>query len=253
MKKVFYLFCVIAFMSVSSLAFSADKVIVFAASSATNVMNEVLNLYNKNGGNAIGSYDGSGNLARQIKAGAPAAIFISADQKWMNELEKENLIEKDSRIDILGNSVVLIASADSTFESVDLSSKPELAKMLGDGKFAIGNPDSVPNGAYAKEGLINLGLWDGIKDRLAMAQNVRVALSYVSMGETPLGTVFGTDAVADKKVKVLAVFPKGSHTDVNYPAAIVKGKATDEVKKLYEFLQSPEAKAVYKKHGFSVN
>ena len=253
MKNFFITVLGVIFVMVSSTVFAADKIIVFAASSATNVINEVLSIYNKQGGNAIGAFDGSGNLARQIKAGAPASIFISADEKWMNELEKESLIENNSRINLLGNSIVLISSADSDFESVDLSAKPDLSKMLGDGKFAIGNPLSVPNGTYAKEGLINLGLWDSVKDRLAMAQNVRVALSYVSMGEAPLGTAFATDAAADRNVKILAVFPKGSHTEVNYPAAIVKGKATDEVKKLYEFLQSPEAKAVYKKHGFAVN
>ncbi len=253
MKKfIVSFFCILA-VAVSPAAFAAEKVMVFAAASTTNVMDEVLAIYNKQGGNASGSYDSSGNLARQIKAGAPAAIFISADQKWMNELENEKLIEPGTRVNLLGNSIVLIARADSKLPEIDLSKKPDLAKMLGDGRLAIGNPESVPNGTYAKEGFIKLGLWDSIKDHLAMAQNVRVALSYVSMGETPLGVVFGTDAAADKNVKVLSVFPAGSHADVSYPSAIVKGKASPEVKKLYEFLQSPEAKAVYKKYGFSVN
>lgn len=253
MKKfIVSLVCVLT-VFVSFAAFAAEKVMVFAAASTTNVMDEVLALYNKQGGNAVGSYDSSGSLARLIKAGSPAAIFISADQKWMNELEKENLLEPGTRVNLLGNSIVLIAKADSKLQQVDLSKKPDLVKMLGDGRLAIGNPESVPNGTYAREGFMKLGLWDGIKDRLAMAQNVRVALKYVSEGETPLGVVFGTDAAADKNVKVLSVFPAGSTPDVSYPSAVLKGKASPEVKKLYDFLRSPEAKAVYKKYGFSVN
>ncbi len=252
MKKILLIISIFLFSVVPN-SFAKDKLYIYAATSLTNAIGEVIDEYNKLGGNVTGVYDGSGNLARQIKAGATADIFISADEKWMNELEKSNLIENNTRKNLLGNGIVIIAPKDSKIDNIDLKSNVDFKKILGKNRFAIGNPESVPNGAYAKEAFISLGLWDNIKDNLAMVQNVRVALNYVSMGETPLGVVFSTDAKADNKVKVVSVFPEGTHKKIIYPSAIIKGKKNKDVEKLYNFLQSEKAHEIYKKYGFIVN
>lgn len=253
MKKNFLiLFFILLF--IPKLSFSKEVIYVYAASSLSNVINEVIEeynlIYNQNVKNI---FDGSGNLARQIKAGAPASIFISADEKWINELEKSNLIENNTRKSLLSNSIVIIAPKDSKINEIDLKGNVDFKKILGKNKFVIGNPESVPNGAYAKEAFLSLGLWDNIKDNLAMVQNVRVALNYVSMGEAPLGVVFFTDANADSKVKIVSVFPKESHKKIIYPFAIIKGRKSKNIENLYNFLQSEKARDIYKKYGFIVN
>lgn len=251
MKKVFsVLFAAVFFVLPASL-FAAEKVTVFAAASTTNMLDEVFAVYNKKGGNAVGSYAASGALARQIQSGAPAGIFVSANQEWMDKLEQDKLIEKGSRKNLVGNNLVLISDKNSKIK-VDFSKKADLPAVLKNEKFVIGAPESVPAGAYAKEALTKLGLWDGIRKNIVTAENVRAALAFVSRGEALLGVVFGTDAAADKNVKVIAVFPENSHADISYPIGMIKGNVNDEVKKLYKFMLSDEAKAIYKKYGFKV-
>lgn len=224
---------------------------VFAAASTTNMMDEVIGIYNAGGGNAGASYAGSGTLAKQIEAGAPAAIFISANKEWADYLDQNGLTENGTRKDLLGNTLVLIGASDSKI-TTDLAKKPDLVTILNGGKLVIGAPESVPAGKYAKDAFMKLGMWDSLQKNIAAVENVRVALSFVSRGEAPLGVVFGTDAAADKKVKVIAEFPGDTHDAINYPILIVKGKGSAEVKKFYDFLLGGEAKKVYKKYGFKV-
>ncbi len=254
MEKNLLILFFILFLFIPKLSFSKEVIYIYAASSLSNVINEVIEEYNliyKQ--NVKNVFDGSGNLVRQIKAGAPASIFISADEKWINELEKSNLIENNTRKSLLSNSIVIIAPKDNKINKIDLENNIDFAKILGKNKFVIGNPESVPNGAYAKEAFMSLGLWDNIKDNLAMVQNVRVALNYVSMGEAPLGVVFLTDANADSEVKIVSVFPKDSHKKIVYPFAIIKGRKNKNIEDLYNFLQSEKAHKIYTKYGFIVN
>lgn len=248
MKRL--LFSCVLFFSLGLVSvYGADKVTVFAAASTTNMMDELLKIYNSKGGNANASYAGSGTLAKQIEAGAPASIFVSANQEWADYLDKKGLIEPGTRKNLVGNTLVLIGGADSKI-IVDLTKNPDIVKLLDGGKLAIGSPESVPAGQYAKEAFTKLGLWEGLQKNIASVENVRVALAFVSRGEAPLGVVFGTDAAADKNVKVVAEFPSDTHGDISYPILIVKGNASGEAKKLYDFLQSDEAKEIYNKYGF---
>lgn len=231
--------------------FAAEKVTVFAAASTTNMINEVLSLYNKKGGNAVGSYGSSGALVKQIQSGAPAGIFISANQKWMNNLEKSNLIDKSTRKNLVKNSLVLITHKKNNI-TADFSKKIDFASILKNEKLVIGAPESVPAGEYAQQAFTKLGYWSSLQKNIVTAANVRDALAFVSRGEALLGVVFATDAIADKNVKVVAEFPENTHDDISYPIAVIKENANNEVKKLYNFLISDEAKKIYKKYGFGI-
>ncbi len=195
MKKLF-IFLVSLLIIIPAVSFAADKVIVFAASSTTNMIDEVLAVYNKKGGNAYGSYAASGALAKQIQSGAPAGIFISANKEWMDKLEN-----------LFGNKLVLITNKKNNIK-VDFSKKVDFTSILQNEKLVIGAPESVPAGQYAKQSFTKLGYWDSLQKNIVTAANVRDALAFVSRGEALLGVVFGTDAAADKNVTVVAEFPE---------------------------------------------
>lgn len=251
MKKIIILF-VLVFALGSSASFAAEKIVVFAAASVTDMMDEIMAGYNKaNGTDIVGSYAASGVLSRQIDAGAPAAIFISADQKWMDELDKKGLLEKDTRKDYLGNSLVLVASAKSDLK-YDFSGKVTLSSLLGaKGKFAIGDPEYVPAGNYAKNALTKLGQWSSLEPSLVLMDNVRVVLTHVGMGSAMMGVVYGSDAAASKDVKILSEFPADSYPAIRYPIAIIAKNKSADVQKFYDYLMTPEVKTIIKKHGFS--
>lgn len=236
---------------IPAVSFAADKVVVFAAASTTNMIDEVLSVYNKKGGNAAGSYASSGALVKQIQSGAPAGIFISANQEWMDKLEKEGALENGTRQNLVGNKLVLITNKINNIK-VDFSKKVDFASILKNEKLVIGAPESVPAGQYAKQSFTKLGYWDSLQKNIVTAANVRDALSFVSRGEALLGAVFGTDAIADKNVAVVAEFPGNTHDDISYPVAVIKDNSNQEVKKLYNFLISDEAKKIYEKYGFKV-
>jgi len=223
--------------------------IVLAASSLTDAMNEIGPAYT--GATHLGvklSYAASSALAKQIEAGAPADVFMSADTDWMAYLQTRNLIDTGSRRTVVGNRLVLISPADSTV-SVRIAPHFALARLLGDGRLATGNPDSVPVGRYAKAALTNLGVWSQVQDKVAAADNVRAALALVARGEAPLGIVYRTDALIEKKVRIVADFPANSHEPIVYPAATTahpQQGAADFVK----FLLSPTAQAMFAKYGF---
>ncbi|MDR2105605.1 MAG: molybdate ABC transporter substrate-binding protein [Deferribacteraceae bacterium] len=244
---------VFIFVITAFTASAAEKFLVFAAASVTDLMEEILKEYNRaNSTEIAGSYAASGALARQIMDDAPAAIFISADPKWTDELAAKNLIDKASLKDYLGNILVLIAPVDSKL-SYDFASGKKLSSLLKKGdKFAIGDPEYVPAGSYAKASLTSLGQWADLEKSFVRAENVRVVLSFVSRGEAALGAVYGSDASLSKDVKVLAEFPAGSYPKVSYPIAIIAKNKTPEVEKFYKYLLSAEVKPIIKRYGFSV-
>jgi molybdate transport system substrate-binding protein len=223
--------------------------IVLAASSLTDALNEIGPAFTTATHRGVKlSYAASSALARQIEGGAPADVFVSADTDWMDYLQTRNLIDAGSRHNVLGNRLVLISPADSTV-SIRIAPHFALAKLLGDGRLATGNPDSVPVGKYAKEALTNLGVWREVQDKVAAADNVRAALSLVARGEAPLGIVYRTDALVEKKVRIVADFPASSHGPITYPGATTanpQAGAADFVK----FLLSPPAQAIFARYGF---
>lgn len=250
MKRLLFSVLLVTFL-IPQVLLAAERVMVFAAASTTNMMDEVLAIYNKKGGNAVGSYGSSGALFKQIESGAPAGIFISANQNWMDKMEKSNMIEKSSRKDLVKNKLVLITHKKNNI-TADFSKKIDFASILKNEKLVIGAPESVPAGEYAKQAFTKLGYWSSLQKSIVTASSVRDALAFVSRGEALLGVVFATDAVADKNVKVVAEFPANTHDDISYPIAIIKDNSNDEVKKLYNFLISDEAKKIYKKYGFGI-
>jgi molybdate transport system substrate-binding protein len=196
------------------------------------------------------SYAASSQLARQVEAGAPAAIFISADRDWMDYLDERKLIVGDSRTDLLGNALVLVAPKDSVLQ-LDVAPGFDLAAALGqDGRLALAEPNSVPAGKYAKAALIQLGAWAKVERRIVAADNVRAALNFVARGEVPLGIVYRSDAVSEPAVRVVATFPDSTHPPIVYPAAIVAGHDSAAARRLIERLRSPPAQAIFRAYGF---
>ena len=226
---------------------------VFAAASLTNAFQDIGKLYKeKTGKDVTFSFAASSALAKQLEAGAPAAIFASADLKWMDYAEGKDLTLKATRVTPIGNSLVLIMLADKAKDVTIDKSFDWLAFLGADGKIATGLTDSVPIGVYAKTALSNLGQWDKVKDRVVGAESVRAALALVERGEATAGIVYSTDAVIAKNVKIVATFPADSHPPVEYPFEIVKGQDTPATREFFAFLTGPEAKAVYGKYGFVV-
>jgi molybdate transport system substrate-binding protein len=187
-------------------------------------------------------------LAKQIEAGAPAGVFVSADPEWMDYLAQRGLIEAGSRRDLLGNRLVLIAPADSRV-MLRLTPGAPLAAALGGGRLATGDPDAVPAGRYAREALIALGLWNKVSSRLVRAENVRAALEYVARGEAPLGIVYRTDALADKRVRIVDTFAADSHEPIIYPLALTV-HAGAAAARFATFLESPAARQIFARYGF---
>ncbi|MGH8212881.1 MAG: molybdate ABC transporter substrate-binding protein [Rhodanobacteraceae bacterium] len=195
-------------------------------------------------------YAASSALARQIEQGAPADVFISADEDWMDELAKHGGVVADSRTDLLGNALVLVAPASST-TAVDLSGKDSLRQALGMvGRLSVALPQSVPAGRYASQALHALGLWDSVASKLAMSRDVRAALQLVAMRECPLGIVYRSDAISEPRVRVIATFPPASHEPIVYPVAVVQGRDNTASRALLRALQSPHAGEVFRHYGF---
>jgi molybdate transport system substrate-binding protein len=228
------------------------KLVVFAAASLKDALDGVNDAYRREKGQKIAaSYAASSTLAKQIEAAAPADIFISADLDWMNYLAKKNLIKSETRANLLGNRLVLIAPADSTVK-LDIGPNFPLAQALGSGRLAIADPNAVPAGKYGKAALQALGIWLSVADKLAPAENVRASLLLVSRGEAPLGIVYQTDAVADKGVKILGAFPASTHPPIIYPIAAVAASANPADAGYIAFLRSPAAGLIFEKQGFTV-
>lgn len=236
----------------ASVATDTKPVVVFAAASLKNALEGIAaDWKEKTGRSATLSFAASSALAKQIEAGAPADIFVSADLKWMDWSAERKLINDASRKNLLGNALVLIAPKDST-ATLKIEKGFALADALGDGRIAMGQPDSVPAGIYGKAALTSVGVWDKIEPKVAGAENVRVALAYVSRGETPFGIVYATDAKSDAGVKVVDTFPADSHPPIVYPVAITASSTNTEAKAFLDYLSTPDAAKVFEDAGFTV-
>jgi molybdate transport system substrate-binding protein len=244
---------VAALVSFGSMAGAQAKdPVVFAAASLKNALDAINAQWKGEASKqATVSYAASSALAKQIESGAPADIFMSADLDWMDYLAKKDLIKSDTRVTLLGNRIVLIAPKDSPVK-VEIGQGFDLAKALGDGRLAMGDTASVPAGKYGKAALEKLGAWAGVEKKVAQAESVRAALLLVSRGEAPLGIVYATDAAADPQVKIVGTFPESSHPPILYPIALTKDSSNPEAAEFLAYLQSPKAKPLFEKEGFTV-
>lgn len=233
---------------------SQSSVTIFAAASLKNALDNVAKAYQKQYDKTQLriSYAGSSTLARQIQNGAPADLFISANERWMDQLAKDDLIDKASRRDVLGNSLVLIAPRDSDVE-LELDKDTALPKILGQNeRLAMADTQAVPAGIYGKQTLQWLHVWSRLQGRIAQSDDVRAALALVSRGETPLGVVYASDAVADKHVRIVARFPRQSHKPIVYPAALLADNKSSQAQDVLAFLNSSKARHIFKRWGFVV-
>ena len=231
----------------------AQEVTVFAAASLTDAMKDISAKWSATGHKPlVMSFGSSSTLARQIEQGAPANVFASADEKWMDYLAQKNLIVADTRKDLLGNDLVLVVAADKPMH-VTINKSFDLMALLGaNGRLATGDPAHVPVGIYAEQALKKLGMWDNVSPRLARTEDVRAALLLVERGEAPAGIVYATDAAVSKAVMIAGTFPADSHDPVSYPFAVTKSGDTPEARALLQFLTSPPAREVFAQRGFKV-
>ena len=250
MKNLF-LVLALALIGLPVMAAEVDSapIVVFAAASLTDAMQQVADGYSKSSGTTVKiSFAASSALAHQIESGAPADVFVSADRDWMDYLQSHGLIQIESRQDLLGNRLVLVAPAASKL-SIKIAPKFPLAAALGNGHWVTGDPDSVPAGRYAKAALQHLGVWDSLLPGLVRADNVRGALTLVARGEVAFGIVYETDAMVDSKVRVVDIFPADSHpVDVDAVQLEKGAQATAFVR----YVRGAEAAAVFRKFGFAV-
>ena len=236
----------------ASPAFADSKVIVFAAASLKTALDAAAAAFHANGGPEISlSYGGSLGLARQIVAGAPADVFISADEPSMDAAAKGNAIKPDSRADFLRNRLVVVAPKASALSKLDLTAVA-FGAALTSAKLATGEVKTVPVGRYAKESLTKLGLWRTVEPKLAMTDNVRAALEFVARGEAALGIVYLTDANAEPRVKIVASLPDSSHAPIVYPLAIAAASHSADAARFVAFLRSDAAATLFQRQGFDV-
>lgn len=243
-------------LSVPGSAHADEPVTIFAAASLKNALDEASAAWAKETGKATRiSYAGSNALAKQIEAGAPADLFLSADLAWMDYAETNGTIRPGTRIDLLRSALVLVAPKGfgrtiALEPGVDLAKR--LTEALSGGRLAMGTIDAVPAGRYGKAALEKLGAWDGVKTRVAQAENVRAALLLVARGEAPLGIVYATDAASEPGVEVVATFPDGSHPPIVYPAALTKESRNAHGAAFLAYLRSPAARPFFERQGFVV-
>ncbi len=224
--------------------------LVYAAASLTEVLQTINDDFAREHGRTVRfSFASTATLARQIEAGARADVFVSADQEWMDYLAARQLIRADSRRNLLQNSLVLVAPADSRVATVDFTATAFTAALGTTGRIAMADAASVPAGRYAKAALQTLGLWDRFATRTIAAENVRAALQFVARGETPLGIVYLTDAMADSRVRIVGRFAPGTHPAIVYPAALTT-RASPAAREFLEFLATPTAQKRFEAAGF---
>ena len=246
-----FLAAVIALAGAPQPLIAQEQITVFAAASLKNALDDANAAFTKaTGVKVVASYEASSALAKQIEQGAPADIFISADLRWMDYANEHKSIKPESRVNLLGNKLVLIAPKDSKLDHVAIGDGFDIAKLAGDGRIAVADVKAVPAGLYAKAALEKLGGWAAAEPKLAQAENVRATLAFVARGEAPIGIVYETDTKIEPKVKIIGVFPDGSYPPVTYPvAATASGKAA--ATRYLAFLATPAAKAIFERYGFS--
>src|SRR5262245_7508083 len=230
----------------------AGEVVVFAAASLKNALDAVNERWQKETGKkAVISYAASSALAKQIEQGAPAQMFISADLDWMDYLARKNLIKPETRLNLLGNRIVLIAPKDKA-QAVDIKPGFDLVKILGNGRLSMANVDAVPAGKYAKAALEKLGIWSRVSVKIAQEKIVRPALLLVSRGEAPVGIVYQTDAAADANVKIIGTFPEEAHPPIIYPLALTANATNPDAEAFLAYIKSAKAKPLFEAQGFNV-
>lgn len=242
----------LAVLALPPAAVAADRgPLVLAAASLQESLTEAADAWAAQGHpKPVLSFAASSALARQILAGAPADLFLSADEPWMDAVAKAGLLRPGTRRTLLGNRLVLIAPAASRVKLTIARGFP-LARALGGGRLALADPDAVPAGKYARAALTSLGVWNGIAAKVAPAENVRAAMALVERGAAPLGIVYATDARAAKAVRVIGTFPASSHPPIRYPIAVLKAARHPDAAAFRNFLASRQARAIFTRHGFS--
>ena len=241
----------VAWMARSNPLPSSGAPVVLAAASLQESLEVAAQAWaDKGHAKPVLSFAATSALARQVEAGAPADLFISADEEWMDTLTGKQLIRAGTRATMVGNRLVLIAPAGRTAR-LDLRPGANLGAVLGSGRLAMADPKGVPAGRYGKQALVNLGLWDQVSGQIAAGDNVRAALSLVARGEAPLGIVYVTDAKAEPKVQVIAAFPANSHAPIRYPLAILAKSTNAEAAGFRAYLLSSEGQAVFRRFGFT--
>lgn len=252
MRKDLIAALAMATMLAAPAARADEQVVVFAAASLKNALDEVNKACEKDVGEAAKiSYAASSALAKQIEEGAPADIFISADLDWMKYLSDKKLTKSDTEVKLLGNQIVLVAPKDSKVE-VKIEKGFDLAKVIGDGKLAMGDFKAVPAGKYGKAALEALGAWSSVEGKVAQAENVRAALKLVATGEAAAGIVYQTDANAEKGVKVIGVFPEETHPPIVYPVAQTAESKDKDTPAFLKCLRSAKAGELFKAQGFTL-
>jgi molybdate transport system substrate-binding protein len=248
-KRLLLLACLLIAFAPHGAA-AQQSITAFAAASMKNALDDVDAAFTaKTGIKVTASYAASSTLAKQIERGAPADIFVSADIDWMDHASSKGDINERSRVNLLGNSIVLIAPRDSTLEHVTIGPGFDLAKLAGDGRIATGDVNSVPVGKYARAALEKLGAWQAAAPKLAAAESVRAALALVARSETVLGIVYATDAKVESGVKIVGAFPADSHPPIIYPVAAT-ATAKAEAADYLAYLRSQRAKGIFEKYGF---
>jgi molybdate transport system substrate-binding protein len=226
--------------------------LIFAAASLKNALDEVAMRWQRESGKKVViSYAASNTLIKQIEQGAPADIFMSADLDWMDYGQQKNLIDAQTRSNLLSNRIVLVAPKDAGF-TLNITPGFDLASALKGGRLAMANVDAVPAGKYGKAALEKLGAWDGVKDKVAQADNVRAALLLVSRGEAPIGIVYQTDAASEPAVKVVGTFPEDSHPPITYPVALTKTSTNPDARAFLSYIRSPAARPAFERQGFTI-
>lgn len=243
----------LAALSAAPASAQARDVLVLAAASLRNALDDASTAWTKETGKTTKlAYAASSALVRQIEAGIPADIFISADIAWMDYAAERKLIKAPSRSNLLDNQIVLVAGKASKIE-LRIDKGFALRAALGaDGRLAMGNVDTVPAGRYGKAALESLGVWSSVADRVAQAENVRMALTLVSRGEAPLGIVYRSDAASDPNVRIVGTFPAGTHPPVVYPMALLSTSTNPDAQAFVDYLKSPAARPFFEKQGFGV-
>ena len=249
--KIIFALSIVCGLSTPFASAQEKGLTIFAAASMKNALDDVDAAYTaRTGVNVTASYAASSALAKQIDQGAPADLFLSADSDWMDYATKQKTIKAETRTNLLGNSIVLIAPKDSSIDKVTIAPGFDLAKLAGSGRIATGDVSSVPVGKYAKAALEKLGAWEAAAPKFAMAESVRAALTLVARGEAVRGIVYATDAKVEPAVKIVGTFPADSHPPIIYPVAATTSAGPGAANYL-DFLRTSAAKAIFEKYGFT--
>jgi len=233
----------------SHAAFAAENVTIYAASSMTNAVDDMITAFEEQSDVKVTTvYGSSSSLARQIEHGAPADVFLSANEKWVTYLIDQQAVDSEKVILLAGNELALIKPSESNLEAFDLSDAEQWKSLLTGSRMAVGNTDAVPVGIYAKQALQNLNVWQSVNRHLAQSSNVRAALALVERGETPLGVVYKTDAQLTDKVTTVALFDSSLYGQIHYPLAQLSTSESSNL--LIEFMQSEQAREILTGYGF---